>query len=188
VQIAPGVNLAGEPRDQVRFPRVQLSADAVRDAPVDVVNPMAVRAWGALARSAQIAGALERILAMTVQHAQDREQFGRPIAKFQALQHGAATIAGELAATRAALEAAVEAPGRVTIAIAKAISSGAVGPATRFAHQVHGALGFTDEHPLYHYTTRLWSWRDEFGSEEEWSIEIGRRAAAAGAGLWEALA
>ena len=56
------------------------------------------------------------------------------------------------------------------------------------ALQVHGAIGFTHEHRLHHLTRRLWSWRDEFGVESEWSIELGRRVAAQGAeAFWPSL-
>jgi len=44
------------------------------------------------------------------------------------------------------------------------------------AHQVHGAIGFTDEHSLHHFTKRLWSWRDEFGTERDWSRALGKAA------------
>ncbi len=53
---------------------------------------------------------------------------------------------------------------------------------------MHGAIGFTHEHRLHHLTRRLWSWRDEFGVESDWSIELGRLAASRGAdGLWPLL-
>ncbi len=186
-RLTRGTNLAGEPRDDVEFTDARLPSAAVRELPSGVTEDL-VRAWGALGRAAQIAGALERILKITVEYAQDREQFGRPISKFQALQHGAAAGAGDIAVTLAALESAVERQDVLSMALAKIVSSAAVGPATRFAHQVHGALGFTDEHPLYRYTTRLWAWRDEFGSDEAWSILVGRHAAEAGSKLWEMLA
>jgi acyl-CoA dehydrogenase len=44
----------------------------------------------------------------------------------------------------------------------------------RLAHQVHGAIGTTREHPLHRLTLRLWSWRDDFGSERHWQQELGR--------------
>ena len=57
--------------------------------------------------------------------------------------------------------------------------------AAAIAHQVHGAIGFTQEHSLHHLTRRLWSWRDEFGNDAEWSRRLGHAAIAAGAdGLW----
>jgi acyl-CoA dehydrogenase len=55
----------------------------------------------------------------------------------------------------------------------------------RTAHQVHGALGFTREHDLRRWTTRLWAWRDEDGSDAQWQAELGRRVLAAGPdALW----
>jgi acyl-CoA dehydrogenase len=50
---------------------------------------------------------------------------------------------------------------------------------------VHSAIGFTHEHSLHRLTRRLWSWRDEFGTEGHWSRELGREVMAAGAdALW----
>ena len=46
-------------------------------------------------------------------------------------------------------------------------------------------MGFTYEHSLHHRTRRLWSWRDEFGNEAEWSIRLGQMVAKRGADdLW----
>ena len=53
------------------------------------------------------------------------------------------------------------------------------------AHQAHGAMGMTKEYELGQLTRRLWSWRDEFGSERWWGRELGRQLAGAGADeLW----
>jgi hypothetical protein len=55
----------------------------------------------------------------------------------------------------------------------------------RPSYQVHGAIGFTHEHSLHRVTRRLWSWRDEFGTESHWSRELGKEVSAAGADtLW----
>lgn len=56
---------------------------------------------------------------------------------------------------------------------------------TRIAHQLHGAIGFTELSPLRLATTRLWSWRDEDGSEHAWHRRIGRRVVEGGSDrLW----
>ena len=56
------------------------------------------------------------------------------------------------------------------------------------AHQVHGAIGVTDEHALPWFTKRLWAWQDEFGSAREWAALLGRGVVAdGGAGLWPRL-
>ena len=66
----------------------------------------------------------------------------------------------------------------------------AVGAAVvaRLAHQVHGAIGFTQEHRLHHLTRRLWAWRDEAGSELAWSRVLAAGLLADGPDdLWPAL-
>jgi acyl-CoA dehydrogenase len=175
-ELSSGINLAGEPRDDVTFPDVVLSADAVGlfdGDPADVL-----RHRGALARALQIAGALEGTLELTIRYATERTQFGRPIGRFQAVQHQVALLAGEVAAVTAAADGAVRAVaggyGNLAVAAAKIRAGMAAGTAARLAHQVHGAIGFTQEHPLHHLTRRLWAWREEYGSDEHWAMELGR--------------
>ncbi|MBV9066274.1 MAG: acyl-CoA/acyl-ACP dehydrogenase [Methylobacteriaceae bacterium] len=176
-------NLAGEPRDDV-----ELASARVEAAPSDL-NVEDWCALGAIARSAQMAGAMQRLLALSVQYAQERVQFGRPIGKFQAIQQSLAALAGQAAAATAAADGAIEAAPRdlrsPLIAAAKIRCGEAAGIGAAIAHQVHGAIGFTQEHSLHYTTRRLWSWRDEFGNEAEWSAMLGTRAAKAGADqLW----
>jgi len=149
----------------------------------------ALRAMGAVMRSAQMAGALQCILAASVQYAGERVQFGRPIGRFQAVQQNLAVLAGQVAAATAAAEAAIEAAATnlssIAVAAAKIRAGEAAGIGAAIAHQVHGAIGFTQEHRLHYSTRRLWSWRDEFGNEAWWSRSLGSRVAAAGPdGLW----
>ena len=76
----------------------------------------------------------------------------------------------------------------VTVGAAKARVGEAAGIAAEIAHQVHGAMGFTHEHSLHHFTRRLWAWRDEYGRETRWQEELGRRVADGGAdSVWEFL-
>ena len=190
---ARDVNLAGEPRDTVRFDLV-LPPEAVAPAPM---TAEALRGAGAALRTVQLAGALSRALSVTVAYVQTRVQFGRPIGKFQAIQHNLAIMAGQSAAAIAAADMATEAleeglrTGRLpvlTIAAAKARAGEAASIAAGLAHQSHGAIGFTQEYELHHATRRLWSWRDEFGNEAEWNAMVGRAALRAGAeGLWPLL-
>jgi acyl-CoA dehydrogenase len=141
----------------------------------------------------QMAAALERVLEWTVQYAGERHQFGRPLSKFQAIQQGLAEMAGEVVAVNAVTDAAVQAVERgenvvLAAAAAKVRAGAAVEVVARMAHQVHGAIGFTDEHKLHHLTRRLWSWRDEAGTELHWSRVLGAGLVARGGdGLWAAL-
>jgi acyl-CoA dehydrogenase len=182
-----GANLAGEPRNTVRF-EIGVRRDAVRELPPHI-GPREVRLLGAAMHSCSIAGALEKVLALTVQYAGERVQFGRPIAKFQAIQQNLAVLAGETAAAVGAAGLAAEAAGDglkpLAIAAAKIRAGEAAGIGAAIAHQVHGAIGFTQDHQLHHFTQRLWSWRDEYGGEAEWSQFLGRDALASGRdGLW----
>jgi hypothetical protein len=183
--IRQSTSLAGEPRDDVAFDGAM--PEAVRPATIDQDGLVCI---GAAVRLQQMAGALEKILEQSVQYALDRSQFGRPIAKFQAVQHNLATLAGEVAAASAAADAAAEACARPEIAIgeiaiAKVRGGEAAGTGAAIAHQVHGAMGFTYEHSLHHATRRLWAWREEFGNEAVWAARLGRMVAERGAdGLW----
>ena len=129
------------------------------------------------------------VLGESVQFANDRVQFGRPIGKFQAIQHQLAVLASETAAARAASSAAcIAADSRQAvfeIAVAKARSGEAAGIGSKIAHATHGAIGFTYEHALHFTTRRLWSWRAEFGAETVWRDRLGRSALDRGAeNLW----
>ncbi len=184
---APGFNMAGEPRETIDLGRAKVIASAkLADA------PGVVEAEGALIRAVQLSGGMSRVLEHSLTWANDRVQFGRPIARFQAIQHLMAELAAEAAAGSAsalmAVEAMAERGDRLSAAIAKARTGEAAGRVCAIAHEVFGAMGFTQEHTLHYATRRLWSWRNEFGSEVHWQAEIGRTIAAGGAdNLWTTL-
>lgn len=187
--LSRGCSAAGEPRDDLHL------RDAQAWQATGAVHP---RLAGAAIRTAQIAGALARILELTIEHAITREQFGRPIAKFQAVQQNIALLASEAAAcdqaaTSAAdyLEHGGEGPVDdcpLEIAAAKLRSCEAAVAGASIAHQIHGAVGFTAEHPLQRYTTRLIGWRSDFGTERYWASRLGEKVLALGStGTWREL-
>lgn len=182
-RIEPGRSLAGEPREVVTLDG-PVRAHAY--APVDTAG---FRLEGAWSRSLLMLGAMETALDVAVAYANDRVQFGRPIGKQQAVQHQLALMAEEVAASAVAARLATERfdgpEAFLAIAAAKIRCGEAAGKAAEYAHQTMGAIGFTHEHTLHHLTRRLWSWRDEYGRESDWSIELGRHVASVGAaGLW----
>lgn len=182
------LGVSREPRDTLAF----AGAAAVQKVPFPSSEWESYwECYGALMRAAQLAGCIEAVLAMTVSYARERQQFGKPIGSFQAIQHQLAILAGHSAAASRIVDAAFDriAEGARDIhfeaAVAKIRCGEAAGVAASIAHQTHGAIGFTDEHRLHYYTRRLWSWRSEFGSEAHWSAILGRRVAQAGAdGFW----
>jgi acyl-CoA dehydrogenase len=188
LETTDAANLAGEPRGSFIF-----DGTAARVAPLTEAEAEELRGRYGLARAVQLAAALEQVLAWTVQYAGERQQFGRPLGKFQAIQMELAEMAGEVTAVTALTDAAVQAMDRgsdfvLAAAAAKVRAGAAVEVVARLAHQVHGAIGFTQEHKLHHLTRRLWSWRDEAGSELVWSRVLGAGLLADGPDvLWPAL-
>lgn len=171
--IGKGGNMAGVPRDTI-----YIDGDAV----FIPRSGFSLLEAGALLRVLLLAGALKTLLSMTVSHVSERVQFGRPLSKFQAVQHALARLAGETAAADAATALATgafaeERPGfAIAIGAARSRISDATAGACAIAHQLHGAIGFTQEHPLHRFTSLLWSWRDEFGSASYWTRKTGMAA------------
>lgn len=186
--VTPGRNLAGEPRDGVPLG----PGASLREVPPGTADY--ARRLLRLFRSLLIAGAAQRALDLTVAYVNEREQFGRALARFPTVQQEIARMAGEVALISAATQAAVAAgldtgsPGALSaVAAAKAQASDSAGTVAAIAHQLHGAIGTTEEHRLRLTTTRLWSWRDEDGTAAECFAELGRAALAAArqdGGLW----
>ncbi len=168
------VNAAGEPRDEIRF--VRAKATSAPHAGGDMIS------HGALARAAQIAGASRGALDLAITHVTDRSQFGKTLAKFQAVQHSLATLAEQVSATEAASRAAyASGAGLLETASAKIVANLASEAAVAIAHQMHGAMGFTWEYALHHRTRRLIAWGAEFGTIRHWESALGALAAEQGA-------
>ena len=177
------INMAGEARDSMAMAG-QIQQIVLADDPF---------AQMALARTNLMAGTLQAVLDLGLQFAAEREQFGRSISKFQAIQHSLAVVAAEVAAAQRAADAGVDALGTdrfvAEVAASKARVGEAVGIVAEQVHQVHGAMGFTHEHRLHHFTRRLWAWRDEWGNEAYWQRVLGARLVALGADrVWNYIA
>lgn len=182
---APSSNAAGEPRGGL----------TVSDAPVRQlrnVAPGTLFRLGAFLRSCQISGALAACLERTTRYAGERSQFGRELRQFQAIQHQIALLAEETAAIASASASAAQALdygiADFAIACAKLRANMATGSSALIAHQVHGAIGITEEYALHRYTRRLWAWRSEFGNDRHWARELGKMVLAHdGDTAWEFL-
>lgn len=192
-RIVPGRNLAGDASDTVTFDGARPLT--MKPAPLDQTTLMLM---GSVVRSLQIAGTLETMLEISVRYANERVAFEKKIAKFQAVQHNLAKLAGEAAAALAAAGSAADAIASgsgfdeaifLEAASAKIRCAEAAEKGAAIAHQVHGAIGFTREHILHRFTMRALAWRDDFGNESYWAVELGRRVAARGADeLWPLVA
>ena len=194
-RIEAGLNLGGDNSDTVTFDKV--APVTTKPAPKGF-DHTALLLMGGVARSLQIAGALESLLDISVRYSNERVAFEKKISKFQAVQHNLARLAGESAAALAAATSAADAISNATgfndevfleAAAAKIRCSEAAEKGGGIAHQVHGAIGFTSEHILHRYSLRALAWRDDFGSESYWAVELGKLVAARGADeLWPLVA
>lgn len=183
----PGSNAAGEPRDRIAF-------DWEAATPLHLQADL--RGMIAFLRVCQTAGALDEALALAIDYTGQREQFGRPLSKFQAVQQSIALLAMEAAAVNCAAQGAAAALDRFgyagqadfEIGAAKLRTNTAIRTGTAIAHQVHGAIGFTQDYPLHEFTRRMMGWRSEGGNDAYWSSRLGAHALAwGGTGLWDRL-
>ncbi len=124
---------------------------------------------GAVAMCAYMAGAAQRALELTTEYAKTRVQFGRPIATFQAVRHRCADMAVDVDGARfityeAAWTLAQGQPCALEVSVAKAYVSDAVRDVMAHGHQVHGAIGFSEEHAMPLYSRRAKMGEALFGS------------------------
>ena len=187
VSIVPGTNLAGEARDGVIIDAPLSDWDAVAISDGLSLDPpwSTIRYRGSLSRTIMAAGALSAMSQLTIDYTHERHQFGRSVARFQAVQAHLITVAQCAVKAQMAADVAVRAlergGGQHEIAAARLVVDDAITVGTRAAHQAHGAMGLTQEYPLHRLTRRLWSWRQEWGTTRQWRRELGGIAVGTGA-------
>ena len=132
---------------------------------------------GKVGLCAEMCGGAEKVLEMSVEYAKVREQFGRPIGSFQAIQHKCANMLVEVESSKSATYYAAwavandvdEAP--LAAAMAKAYCSDAYRHTAGEGIQIHGGIGFTWEHDMHIYFKRAKSSEVTFG-DATWNREI----------------
>ncbi len=177
LSITKGHNAGGEQRDTLTIDEAEGSFAAVNVSAAELVRR------GAWARCVQIIGALDAAVEFSVAHTREREQFGRPLSSFQAVQHTLAGMAGEVERARSAANLATAAAADFgfesahtdyAVTVAKVTLGQVVPSVVTSAHQLHGAIGVTIEHRLWLATMRARSWIEEFGSTAHYAQHLGR--------------
>jgi len=180
VTIAPGLNLAGEPRDDVRFDNLVVDVDNRWEC---AEGSPATR--GILLGCAALVGAIDATVTLTSRYVSEREQFGRPLRALPSVAQAVALMRCQLAAARAAVAAARQAPTVMNCLAAHIDVADCAGRVARSAHDLHGAMGVAAEYGLHRLTTRLWAWPEEGIRQTDARVELGRHAAERGpANLW----
>ncbi|WP_397539346.1 acyl-CoA dehydrogenase family protein [Rummeliibacillus pycnus] len=183
------INLSCEPRDTIILENVKvLHKSVVALTPEQLQTIMHVET---ATKVALMAGIIEKINDLTVQYTKEREQFGRPIHRFQLVQQHLALLAGETVIIRSAVDnmiaALVENRHQNEVILTRIRIDEATKTVSTSAHQVHGAIGVTHEHNLHQYTRRLWSYRDEGVPQSEWSEILAKELLQSDESLWESL-
>jgi alkylation response protein AidB-like acyl-CoA dehydrogenase len=151
---APGLTLQTEPtQDGGHFGTLTLA-----DTPAEIfpADPIPALEEATLATAAYLLGVMDHAFAITLDYLKTRQQFGRPIGSFQSLQHRAADLKIQIALTRASVDSAAatidsQAPAalkQAAVSRAKARASDAAMLVTRQAIQLHGGVGYADEHDI----------------------------------------
>lgn len=184
IVVLPGGELLLVPADRAGVSRVPLHTlsgeklfavtfDAVEVRPEDRLAGGAgalsdALTAGALARTAEMVGAAQRVLDLAVEHARTRVQGGRPIGGYQAIQHACADLVRDVDTSRGLLyEAAWRIsegmPAAAHVATAKAYAGEACLTVARRGHQIFGAIGYCEEHPLHLLHKRIQAAAVDFG-------------------------
>ena len=163
VSCAPVSVVGPAPTHRVRYSTV--------DGPKLAATTESIEAFGAAATCAEMVGGAQAVLDATVAYAKQREQFGKPIGAFQAVQHHCANMAIDVLGARFIAYEAIwrlgrELPAAVEVSVAKSWVSDAYERVCALGHQVHGAIGFTAEHELHHYTRHAMSSALAFGDAD----------------------
>ncbi|MCM3388245.1 acyl-CoA dehydrogenase [Ureibacillus chungkukjangi] len=186
-QIENHTNLAAEPRDSLQFTDGKiLASHRLTEEQHEFLTKLQTAAT-----VSKMAGAIDRAYELSVQFSKEREQFGRPIHRFQLVQQHLAVLAGEHAISAAALENSIALLQKGDAGDEIAFSRLKLDDASRIvatsAHQVHAAIGVTHEHRLHHYTRRLWAWRDEDFHEKYWKKQLAKNWLNSSNTIWDVL-
>ena len=122
----------------------------------------------AVAKCAEMVGVLQAAFDMTVAYAKEREQFGRPIGSFQAVQHHCTNMVVDVEGARfltfqAAWRISQGLPAGMEASMAKAWTSEASRRVTFLGHQIHGAVSFCEEHDMHIYYRKAKAGEVAFG-------------------------
>ncbi len=145
------------------------------------ITPLEATRWSeavALARRALatwIAGANRTMLEMARTHSLEREQFGAPIAQFQAVRHRLSEALVAVESTEACLVSARDEPNEQTAAMAKALASRNARIVARHCQQVLAGVGFTTEHAFHRFLKRVMALEGLLGTADAILLEVGRR-------------
>lgn len=173
---SPGVSctllrtIAGDKQCEVIFDDVSVPKKSVLGCPNEgwpILDRVLEKA--AVAQCAEMVGGARRVLEMTVEYAKERMAFGHPIGSFQAIQHYCANMLVDvdgcsLLTYNAAWRLSEGLLATQEVAMAKCLTNESFKRIASLGIQIHGAIGFTEEHDLPLYFKRAKAWEINLGS------------------------
>lgn len=170
LECVPLDTLTKEKTFALRFDRARVDADRIVGDPgqagalLDSIWPRAT-----VLKCAEMLGGMEWIVETTVAYVKERHQFGRPLGALQAVHHACFEMATclettRLVATQAAWLVSRKLPAAKEIAMAKAWCNDAYKKCAAIGHQLHGAIGFTEEHDMHLYSQHAKASEMAFGA------------------------
>lgn len=169
MQITPLKTIAGDKQAEVVFNNVKVGKDSLLgDLDKGWTCLDTVLQYAAAGKCAEMVGGAQQVLEMTTTYAKERIQFDKPIGTLQAIQHYCANMAMDIDGSRfIAYQAAWALSEGLScareVSIAKAFVSEGYRRCLMLSHQIHGAIGFTEDHDLPLYTRRAKSAELAFG-------------------------
>jgi alkylation response protein AidB-like acyl-CoA dehydrogenase len=173
LKVVPLDTVGGDKQAQVILDNVKVSADNILgevNCGWDYLEVTLQRAN--IARCADMVGMAEQVLKITLDYAKERIAFGHPIGAFQAIQHRCADMLMDIEGSKylthqAAWLLNIGLPAVKEVAAAKGWVSQACRRVMASAHQIHGAIGFTEDHILHYYTKRTRAYEFSFGGADD---------------------
>jgi alkylation response protein AidB-like acyl-CoA dehydrogenase len=173
--------LGYDKQSEVIFDNVKISKDSVlgnAGQAGDILERL--RELAAVAKCAELVGCIQTAFDMTVAYAKERKQFGRAIGCFQAVQHHCADMVVDVDGSRfityqAAWKIAEGLPSSMEASMAKAWTSVASRRVTSLAHQIHGAIAFTEEVDVHLYYRRAKAGEIAFGDADYHLEKVARQ-------------
>jgi alkylation response protein AidB-like acyl-CoA dehydrogenase len=175
---SPGISttllktIAGDKQCEVTFEDVRVPKENIigeLDKGWPVVEKVLEKATVGLC--AQMVGGAQKTLDMSVEYAKERVQFGRPIGSFQAIQHYCANMVTDVDGSKyityeAAWKVSEGLPATMEVSMAKAWVNEAYRRVTLLGHQIHGAIGFCEDHDMPLYFKRAKGSEPTFGDAD----------------------
>ena len=164
----------------------------VKSYPITELQAQYIVSLQVLSHSKFIVGLLKEVLKLTIEHAETRTQFGKQIISFQMIKNNIALMVEAIQQAEIITNKVIESfdQGKfneLSFMASKLKVIEAISLVVNYSHQIHAAMGYTEEHILHYYTRKLMALREDDGSEYEWATSLAKIVLEDEKNLWTVL-